>query len=227
VIRVELKGLKEAISDLKKFRRSIPYAMADAVNTAAFKAQGEFRRRAEEGFVLRNQFTRRSIQVEKASPRGVEIFSRVGSTAPYMLAQEEGGNVRKKAIPGPVAAGQAPGGKRTRLVRPGARLSRIQASKARAGASKAQRNAIALRKAQASASKVVVLERPRGGTGLFKVSGRKKLKLRMLYVVGRSSVPIKPTRMLEHVVDSVAPQLPLMARAALIKQCKRNRIFGY
>jgi hypothetical protein len=228
VITVQWKGLDRLMRDLQRFKRSaVPYALGDYVNSAAFKTQAEFRRRAEVGFQLRNKFTTRSIQVEKAKPRGLEIFSRVGSTAPYMLDQEQGGRVPKKAIPGPVAAGQAPGAKRTKLVRPSARLSRIQASKGRTMASRAQRNAMALRKAQASASKVAVLERPRGGLGLFRVTGRRKLQLRLLYVVGRQSVAIKPTHMLQSAVDAIVPELPKLANAALERQCKRHRILGF
>jgi hypothetical protein len=228
VITVEWRGLDRLMRDLAKLKRAaVPYALADYVNSAAFRTQAEFRRRADVGFVQRNQFTKRSIQVEKAKPRGLEVFSRVGSTAPFMADQEEGRRVAKRAIPGPVAAGQAPGGKRTKLVRASARLSRIQASKGRTMASRAQRNAMALRKAQQSASKVAVLERPKGGLGLFKVMGRRKLQLRLLYVVGRTSVQLKPTHMLESSVDTVVPELPKLAHAALVRQCKRHRILGF
>src|SRR5688500_5442350 len=113
MLTVEWKGLKELVRDLKTAReKALPYAVKTSLNTAAFEArkvwQGEIRR----SFTNRNAFTERSVLVERASGNDARrMFATVGSTAPYMGTQEEGGTVKgrgkRKAIPGPAAAGQA------------------------------------------------------------------------------------------------------------------------
>lgn len=237
MISVKFRGLKEAIKQLDRFERSIPYAMADAANTAAFRAREDYQRRIEQGFTLRNQFTKRSIQVDKANAKTKPVQAVMGSTAPYMATQEAGGRVAKRAIPGPVAAGQAPGGKRTKVVRLSNRLARLRAGKGRPGSPTKQRNAVAIAQALKSGTRVAVLERGQGkGEALVRITGSRpkrrtrranKLKLRLLYVVGRSGVQLTPTRMLEQTVRAVSPSMPELMHDALVKQCRRNKVFGF
>jgi len=235
VITIKLRGLDKAIKQLDKFERSIPYAMADAVNSAAFQAREDYQRRIGTSFTLRNAFTKRSVQVTKANPKMGRIRSVMGSVAPYMAQQETGGRVPKKAIPGPVAAGQAPGAKRTKAVRLGSRLGRLRAGKGRPGSPTKQRNAVAIAQALRSGTKVAVLERGQGkGEALVRITGSRPkrrtrkgtLKLRLLYVVGRQGVVLRPTRMLEQTVRTIEPRIPRLMHEALVRQCRRNRLFG-
>ncbi len=233
MITIEFHGLKELVRDLRTAReKALPYAIRNAVNTAAFEArkvwQGEIRRT----FTNRNQFTERSIQVEKArglDPRRMRSF--VGSTADYMDEQESGAVIRGKGkhkpIPGPVAAGLPPGVKRTKLVRAPNKLSAIKVARAR-GSSVKQRWAIAISQARREGRKFVLLERPRGGKGLFRLGGgRKKSTVRLLWDLSRSSVRVRPEPTLERSLKAVEPKLGHMYEAALVEQMQRAKLLGF
>lgn len=225
---------RQAKRDLRKFREhAIPHAMRNALNTAAFETRRIWQNEVRSTFTLRNHFTERSILVEKA--RGTvpaTMVAVVGSTAPYMGDQEHGAMVRgrsgKKAIPGPAAAGQPPGSKRTRLVRAGARLGAIHLRRPSGGRSARQRNAIALSMARRSGTKDVLLERPKGGKGIFRVSGgRRRLQLRLLWDVSRGAVRVPRAPTLERSLARLQPKLGPILHAATLEQLRRARVFGY
>jgi hypothetical protein len=239
----EIRGIKELVGDLRVARKqAIPHAVRDALNTAAFQGRKDWQGIIRRTFTNRNSFTARSVLVVKAKGTNLDRMEAVlGSVAPYMGDQESGATVRgrgsHKAIPGPVAAGQAPGGKRTRLVRSGSRLSDIKAIRGKGKGSK-QRNAIALAMAVRARKKHVLLRRPGGGQGLFTVSGgrrtwtgkafkTKSLKLRLLWDVSRRSVRVPPSHTLQRTLDGLAPRLPSMYLASVLQQLRRHKILGY
>jgi hypothetical protein len=234
MLTVEFRGLKELVRDLRVAReRALPYAVKTALNTAAFEGRKLWQREIKSSFTTRNSFTERSVLVERA--RGLDakrMVAVLGSVAPYMGTQELGGTERargrKKAIPGPAAAGQAAGSKRTRLVQARARLGALKAPRL-IGKTPAQRWAIAIRKARQDGHKTVLLERPKGGAGLFRVGGgkRRKATLRLLYDVSRSSVRIRPEPTLQRTLRALEPKLPHMYQAALIDQLRRHKLLGY
>src|SRR3569832_2144227 len=114
-VSVEIRGAKELAEDLKKVRETaVPYGMRNALNTAAFEARKVWQGEVRKAFTNRNTWTARQMAVVPATTSRLE--ARVGSTAPFMGEQETGGarHGGRKPIPAPAAAGQAPGGKRTK-----------------------------------------------------------------------------------------------------------------
>lgn len=234
MITLKFKGLKEALRDLKRLReQAVPYAIRDALTSAAFETRREWSANIQRTFTTRNTFTaRKALEVRKATGTNVgSMRAVVGSTADYMATQEQGGTVRglsgHRPIPGPAAAGQAPGGKRTKLVRSNNRLRVIAAAKPTAGKSKAQRNAIALRLAQAQRKRYAVLERENGGKGLFSIVGRKKITTRLIWDLSRSSARVPPHPTLEPAMRAVGQRFERIAIDAVTKQFRRHHLLGF
>jgi hypothetical protein len=233
LLKIEFRGLKKLVGDLEVARKqAFPYAQRDAVNSAAFEARRIWGDEIRKTFTTRNTFTAgRALQVEKA--KGLSrVEARVGSTAEYMGRQESGGTVSgrsgHRAIPGPTAAGQAAGGKRTRPVRMTNRLRAIKAAKSARGASRKQRNAAALAIAKRRGQKFAVLERPKGGKGIFQVGGSaRKPKARLVWDVSRRSARVPPHPTLGPALVRLRPKLVGMYEEALVKQLKRHRALGY
>jgi hypothetical protein len=130
--------------------------------------------------------------------------AKVGSVADYMDEQEEGATIRgsgqAQGHPHSLqAAGQAGGGKRTKLVRGRFYLGAIQVAHPALSGGRRQQNAIAIAVARKQGKKVVLLNRPKGGKALFLMGAgtKRKLKTRMLWDVSRGSVRVKPEPTLE------------------------------
>lgn len=233
-VSISWKGIDEARRDLQTFAsKAVPYAARNALNTIAFEARGEWQRQIKGSFTLRNRFTERSILVTKAQGRDVSrMASFVGSVAPYMGDQESGATVRGKSglkgIPAPAAAGQQPGGKRTRLVRAANRLGAINVAHPRLTGSRQQRNAIALAVARRKGQKVALLERPKGGKGLFRLmGGKRRIRTRLLWDFSKRSVRVKSEPTLQRTLSAVSRKVPHILLASTLEQLRRNRIFGY
>lgn len=224
---------RKALRDLKAFReKAVPYAIRNALNRAAFHARGEWQAEVRGAFTLRNKYTERSIQVERATGKDTRgMVAKVGSVADYMDEQETGATVRgrskHKPIPAPTAAGLQPGGKRTRLVRPGNKLAALQVLKP-VGKTPRQRNAVALAMARRKGRKVALLERPRGGKGFFLLGrGKRKVSTRLLWDLSRGSVRVKPSPTLQRTLARVEPRLADIHRDAVVEQLRRHKILGY
>lgn len=229
---LDLRDADLLVRDLQKFRKSaLPYAMRDALNTSAFMARRTWITVMRKEFTMRNTFTTRGVLVERA--RGSDpnrMVSVVGSVRDYMEKQEKGGNKRASgksgvAIPTTAAAGQARGSTRKRMVRRANYLSAIKVP-ARAGLTRAQRNAISVKQAVRSGRKVVFLELQRR-KGLFRVSGTKRPRITMLWDMTRRVVRTPKNSTLETTLEQVQPLLPLVHFQALLKQCQRHKILGY
>lgn len=246
MLTIQWKGIEKLLKDLETAKRTaVPYAIKTALNTQAFEARRIWQGEIRNTFTLRNQFTERSILAVRAKGSGTTIQSSVGSTAPYMGEQEvdhdSTGKSGLKGIPGPSAAGLPPGTKRTRLVRAGNKLSAISVlHPTRAGASKKQRNAIAIAMAVKQGKQVALLERAKGGKALFKIIGgqrrwstkrrvftRRAMKFRLLWDFSHGSyhVPAHPT--LQRTLRALEPKVPSMWEAAIVDQFRRHHIFGY
>ena len=234
MIKVEIKGLKRAVRDLQVLAaKAIPHAARNALNSMAFDARSQWQGEIQREFTLRNKYTERSIRVDKASGTKIgSLRSVVGSVAPYMGDQEDGATVRgrgaHKAIPGPVAAGQAAGAKRTRVVRAGRRLSAIHVKHPAPKGDRKRRNMIAMQVARRAGNKVALLERPKGGKGLFLLGGgKRKITARLLWDVSRGSVKVPPTHTLQKSLKSSNTRFAHIQYNAVIDQLRRNRVFGY
>lgn len=225
MIKVELKGAKEMVADLKKMReKAVPFAIKNALNTVAFETRRLWQAEVKSVFTNRNLFTANSVRVEQATTS--KLQATVGSVAPYMGLQETGGTDSgrhgRKPVAGPVAGGQAPGAKRTTLVRGRFKLPAINVAHPALTGTRRQRNAIAIAVAIKSGSKRAVLERPGGGKGLFIVGGRAKAPTtRLLWNVSKSSVHIKAQPTLERSIAAVKPKLEHIMEASLRQQMQR------
>jgi hypothetical protein len=231
MLTIKWKGIDKLLRDLRTTReKAVPYAMRNAVNTAVFEARREWVGEMKRTLTMRNTFTERSLVVEKAKVTGGRrVIAVLGSTAPYMGKTETGGVRRgsRKHLPiaTAVAAGQAPGAKRTKVVRAASRLRAIQVQHGTTGASPRQRNAIALSVARRKRQRFVQLERKGGGTGLFRVTLRGRPK--MLWDLSRSSVRQPPNPTLERALKRVEPKLPHIYTAALLQELRRHKVLGY
>lgn len=233
MLSVRWRGVEDMVHDLKVWNsRAVPYASRNALNKTAFEARRQWQGEIKRSFTLRNQFTVNSIRVETAQGLDTRrMVAVVGSVAPYMATQETGGTVRgktgKKAIPGPVAAGQAPGTHRTRVVRAGNRMSRLQIRRIR-HTNKRQFNAIAIALAKRTGSKAAVLHRPGGGKGVFAIRGSvKSPNTALLFDVSRGSVSIRPTPTLARTLVRINARMPRIWHDAVLSELKRHRIAGY
>jgi len=229
MITVELKGDKRMVVDLAKMRaKVVPFAIKNALNTAAFETRTIWQREIKSAFITRNNYTERSVRVEQASP--TKLVAKVGSVADYMDEQEEGATIRgsgkHKAIPTSAAAGQAGGGKRTKLVRGRFYLGAIQVAHPALSGGRRQQNAIAIAVARKQGKNVVLLNRPKGGKALFLMGKgtKRKLKTRMLWDVSRGSVRVKPEPTLERSIAKVKPKLEHMMAASMQQQMQRFSI---
>ncbi|MDQ2646933.1 MAG: hypothetical protein M3020_24225 [Myxococcota bacterium] len=231
MLTVKWQGLDKLIRDLKRAReKALPYAMRNAVNTAVFEARREWVGEMRRTLTLRNTFTERSVLVDKSRMTGGRATAAVlGSTAPHMRQTEEGGIRRgsRKHLPiaTAVAAGQAAGSKRTKVVRAASRLRAIQVQRMTGGKSPKQRNAIALSVARKKRQRFVHLERKGGGTGLFRVTLRGRAT--MLWDLSRGSVRQPPTPTLERALKRIEPKLPHIYTAALLQELRRWKVLGY
>jgi len=237
-LTIRWNGLEKLLRDLRKGKETaVPYAIKTALNSQAYEAQRLWRGEIRQQFTTRNQFTERSVMVVRAAGTGEAIQASVGSTAPYMGFQEEGGVSKGRAglkgIPGPSAAGQAPGSRRTRLVRSGNRLGAISVAHPQLKGSKKQRNAIAIAMAVKQGKKVALLERARGGKALFSIawSGRHRagraIKFRLLWDFSHSGAHVPPHATLQRALTALGPKVPSMMQAAVIDQFRRHHLFGY
>lgn len=226
MVKVEFKGAKEMNAGLKRMRgQAVPNALRNTLNTAAFETRTIWRREIRSTFTLRNRFTEQSVRVEQA--RGSNMVATVGSVAPWMAVQEEGGTVRGKSghkvIPRAASAGQKAGAPRTRLVRGRFYLGAIQVAHPALSGGRRQRNAIAIAMARKQGKNIVLLTRPSGAKGLFIImsGGKRALKTRMLWDVSRSSVRVHAEPTLERSLTAVKPKLGHMLEAALTQQMQR------
>lgn len=226
MVKVEFKGAKEMARDLKRMReRAVPNALRNVLNTAAFETRSIWQREIRRTFTNRNPFTANSIRVEQA--KGSSMVATVGSVADYMGVQEEGGTVKGKSgshkvIPSAVAAGQADGAKRTRLVRGRFYLGAIQVAHPALSGGRRQRNAIAIAMARKTGKSIVLLTKRNGGRGLFLIAGGKRsLRTKLLWDVSRTSVHVHAEPTLERSLTAVKPKLGHMLEAALTQQMQR------
>lgn len=233
-LSVTFKGLDEARRDLRNFaERAVPFAARNALNTLAFEARTQWQREIRGAFTLRNRFTERSILVTKAQGRDINrMAALVGSTAPYMGDQEQGALVRGrsglKGIPAPAAAGQQPGGKRTRLVRAANRLGAIKVSHPTLKGDRRQRNAIALALARRKGQTVALLERPKGGKGLFRLmGGKRKVRTRLLWDFSKRAVRVPAEPTLQRTLKAVERKGEHILQASILSELRRNHVFGY
>lgn len=240
MIVVDVRELRDLENKMHLFaKQAFPYSTREFVNEAAFLTRKVAQVHIRRDFTLRNHWTMKGVQVEKARTLKVDAqVSRVGSLDPYMERQEFGGVLRAKAgaASKPIytaASANLPDGtqpvtklpvKRHRLG-PRGGINLVQ--KPKGPGSKKHRALVAIRQAERAGAKHVYLDLGKA-EGIFALKGRgKSRKIALVHDMSRTSVRTPPLPWLDPAGAKVMPLLPWLYRRALISQLKRHRFFGY
>lgn len=240
MIKADLSEWEDLENKFKIFaKRAYPFATKFALNDAAFMARGVARNDIKQKMILRNQWTKKGIKVEKV--RGLNVdrqFSLVGSVDDYMERQEFGGTLRKKGKRGKQiytaeSAGLARGTQPvTKLPVPTNRMGKTGKitllKRSTAGGTKKQQSQTRIRQAVRAKQRHVYLELSGKAKGIFLIKGRgKKKKITLVQDMSRDSVRTPPNPWLRPAVLRVAKQLPRIFHRQMVRQAKRHRLFGY
>lgn len=233
MITVEMKGADRYAEALDRFaKKGVPFAARNALNAAAFETRRVWVEEMGKRLVLRNTWTTRSIQVEKAKGTKVTAMeAKVGTPLGYMATQEEGGTEGKKGkygkpIPTTSAAGQAMKARaRTKQVRPQNYMSAIHLAN-RVSGPRYRRNAAAIAIALRRGTRVAFIDLGKR-KGIVRVMGDKKPRVRMLWDLSKASVKIPKHPTLEPALKRVTPQLVHIYSGHLEDQLKRAKVRGY
>lgn len=226
-IKTDLREFEKAAKTLEDVRsKALPYAAREGINTIAFELQREWQGQIKRAFVLRNSFTARSVRVEKA--KGLDVRSMkavVGSVAPYMDEQEFGATKTKHGkhgvpVPTSSAAGQAQGATRTRPVQRRNYQSAIQLRN-RISGTRQRKNAAAIAQAVRSGTRTAFIETSSGRKGIVRITGTKRLKLRMIWDLSKDSVRTAPEPTLGRSMKSMDGRSMSIMAAAIEKQIER------
>lgn len=224
----ELKRLERDLATTKK--KAVPYATLTLTNTLAFEARTEWQQTMGQKMKLRNRYTVNSVRVEKA--KGLNMAAQIavlGSVAPYMDEQEDGATESKSGkhgIPLPAAA-------------PGKRAQRGKVGKARQFKAIRIMPTVRGHRSRQVAAAMAMAER-RGGTqyaflqlkkgrkGIYQLHpGRKRLGLKKVWDLSKSSVRIPKNPTLEPAVAKTTARRDGIWREALIFQLRRHKVLGY
>ena len=234
MFNVRDEAIRQMESDLKTFAaRAFPFATKNTVNQGAFRARTYAQENIDQNMTTRNKFTRNSIRVEETRELTVSRQAAVvGSIADYLADQEFGATKSASgsegvALPTAYSAGQGEGARpRTRLPRKPNKMSNIQLrNRTQSGASRKQKNLIAIKGAAASGRKFVFLNLGRT-KGIFKVmGGRKRPRIKMIYDLSRPSVVIPRNPWLAPAFERARADLPDIHLRSLTFQVRRAGLF--
>lgn len=188
------KQILEYERKMLNFPRAMRYAQRNTINDMAFNTKEVGQENMRNDMVLRNQWSERSVQVDRA--RTINDAAVVGSTLDYMADQEFGGtNVRNgsKGVPIPTATatGEGSAQPRRKTARPMNRLNRLKVnSSKRVGANRKQRNVMAVRQAVKTGRRVVYMDTGKKKFIARITGGKRNPKVRMLYDLSKRSTPI-------------------------------------
>lgn len=230
MIEIELRNAGALAKTLEKLRaQAVPHAVRGMLNHVAFDARREWHAQIDKAMIVRNQFTKRSIRVEKA--RGTHLGRMqavVGSVLEYMAKQEFGGQERargKRGVPIPTSSAAGMGMKarpRTRMVRARNYLSAIRLVQAVPG-SKQRKNAAAIRMARARGDGVAYLDTGKR-RGLYRIPPGKRAKPRMLYDLSRRTVNVPKRPTLQRTLRVIEPNFAMQARRAIMDELVRAKL---
>ncbi len=235
LIRFESRDAERLERELGEVaKQAVPHGVRNGLNKVAFEARTEWQEQLGSRMVLRNNYTARSILVDKATGTNLETMrSVVGSVADYMGLQEDGGTVASKGkhgvtIPTPVSSGEGRGANpRKKLVRRPNRLSSIHLGSRLSTSNRKQRNAASIRQAIASGRKYAFLELERR-KGLFRISGgKRKPKVDMVWDLTRKAVTLPKNATLEPTLSRISTRIPHHLAEAMVEQLRRRKVLGY
>lgn len=234
-IDFEVPDLQRFNDALERFaRRGIPFVARNTLNGAAFRGREIWTKVVLPAKLeMRNKWTVRSIRVVKARGRSIRrMESRLGSLADYMAIQERGGTERKKGthgvpIPTSVASGEGRGKQpRKKLVRRPNRLPNIRLTSLRPGMSAEQRRVVAVAMAARTKRRYVFMDLGER-KGIYRVRGGKRPKVDLIWDLTKGSVVIPPSGTLAKTLLLLTPQIPDIAKRAMIQQLRFNRVTGF
>jgi hypothetical protein len=249
-IKVDLRDFKRFTRDLEVLReKQIPHAIRDTLNAVAFEGRKRWNAEVQKSFILRNTFTQRSLQVEKARGTNLQTMqSTLGAKAPWMGKQEEGFTHTAQgkhgvAVPTPAAAGMGAKARiRTRSIRKSNYLAAINMAK-RVPGSRARKNAAALSMAKRGTGFAYIdTGKHRGIVSVEGTQKRKKAhgpmqrgaggrevfgyRIRVLYDLSQRRTVVKERPTLARTIKAVAPLIPMMGQRAILKQLLSLNVGG-
>lgn len=197
--------------------RSIPFAQANTITQMGKEAQFTAQQDLPDRYTIRNKWTAGSIRSTRATPRRLE--SRVGSLREYMADQEEGSNRRKNTgLPTAFASGENPqarSGPRKRAVRPGMRKNKMSAIKPMPyqGVSGQQTAFVQAKLALQAGQRFAFIQVGSESVGIYRVqwkgrskSGRKGIKMRMVYDLSNRAIKTKKKPWLSPAMRQTIPK---------------------
>lgn len=232
VFETNIGGELGALADQLKglYAKSLPFAVRQAVDKTAFEARKEWVRNAGEAFTLRNTWTTRNMIVRKASrsERDVgKIVAIVGTPLEYLAQQEEGFTRTKKGkygvpIPTPIAAGQAEGAQRTKLVRRRHYMGAM-ALRRRVAGGRDRKNVVSVIMALKTGTRLAFMDLRGGRRGIFRVNGsKKKWELKMVWDLSNPSVRVPAHPTLGPASDTAGRRLPRYLETTMQQQIARQ-----
>lgn len=235
MITIDTRDIKKLSRQLEVFSsRALPTAVISGLDRAAFETRKQAISNVQESMVIRNPWTRKSIQVTRAKPMPIRyMHSVVGSVAQYMATQESGGSKvasGSEGVPLPTSysAGQAKGAKpRTRMPRSANRMKNIQLRNNRVPISnQRQRNAIVVKMAaKGKGSKYVFLDLGRR-KGIFRVTGTKRsIDVNMVHDLSNKSVVIPRNPWLMPAYERVSQRLQSIMISSMRFEARKLGLF--
>jgi hypothetical protein len=227
-VNADTKAMGLYAQDLKKLSTvAIGFAVAQAMTDVARQAEREWKQELSERFTLRNRWTQGSIRSIGAKPvPGGTTHSTVGSMAPYLRTQEDGGTLHGKnggAKSIPVDWARV-GKSHAKLVAKPNQARNIDLLPGRAKSSR-RRNASAITQATRKGRKYVFLEKG-NKRGIFKLTGGKKNpKLNLVQTLSHDSVRIKRASTMEPAAMTAVKFAPQAYRSAFSYQLYRLRTY--
>lgn len=229
---VEWRGLKKLQRDLELFaKKAIPYAARETLNSLAFEQQRNWQGELKKSFILRNQFTVRSIRVERA--RGLNIRTmeaRTGTIAPYLADQEEGATHVKRGKHGEPLPAAAPGARksRKRLMPRNKRIGSIKILPRVRGSRSRQIGAAVAMAKRRGGKQFAFLQLNRSRRGIFEINPNSKQRgVRKVWDLSKPTVRIPPTPTLGRSFKRTVQMSEELGRRAMLFQLKRHKVFGY
>ena len=231
---VDLSDIKRFENQLKAFAKlAVPIANQQALNDGAFAAMKIARNeQLPRTMILRNKFTAGSIKVDKAT--GLKMTQQraiVGSVQEY-LADQEFGAVKKPnsgadavVLPTRDASREGAGAQpRRKLPRGKNRFAMAVANKPRGRFRNKKHRNIASVIVASKRTGWAILDTKRG-RGLYRITGRKKLKVRLFYDLSKKRVKIDKNPWLKQTINKVSKQMPRFYLKRLEQQTKRLKLF--
>lgn len=223
-LQIDDKGLKFGFVD---FEKANTIAVRNTLNIQAAISRRNYLKNVQEDFTLRNTFTKRSIQFDKAEELSIsQMESRTGSKADYMVMQEEGG-VKKPKSGNRLAIGEkgARGGSNQSVIAKSLYLRKMKNNSVKGSFKKNYKS----RKARSVARMAVGFNKKKflkKADGIYMISsfksrnGRIRARMTRIYNLKKRSVKIKPTHALERAIEKPVIDGPNIHKSQIKKLFK-------